>query len=271
MSGTAAVVSAAFGTPLEIGAAPNEARALVNTASPQVPASLAGVVTGVVGPRRPVPGALHAAAQAAARLGTGATPRALAQRRQCTSSANPGSAGRAAEPRRVAHASTPQACPAAAATAAGGTTPRRRWPPSSGWTSCSTRAAPASARRSPSWSSSSTSGATSRRSSPATGCPTPSATCSSTAAPPGPPTGPGEAALDIELASFNAPSAVPHRLRGAERQRRRGPRPVQPHRQRRHGPGRHDELGQLRGRPLPATIGDREHDLLSAWRCRGRP
>ena len=50
VSGTASVVSAALGTPLESVQAPGQsARAIVNTASPQVPASLDGAVTGVVG------------------------------------------------------------------------------------------------------------------------------------------------------------------------------------------------------------------------------
>ena len=49
MSGTAAAVSAAFATPLESVQAPDQARALVNTASPQIPAALAGSVTAVVG------------------------------------------------------------------------------------------------------------------------------------------------------------------------------------------------------------------------------
>ncbi len=50
VSGTASVISAALGTPLESVRAPGQsARAIVNTASPQVPSSLNGVVTGVVG------------------------------------------------------------------------------------------------------------------------------------------------------------------------------------------------------------------------------
>ena len=50
VSGTASVVSAALGTPLESVQAPGDAsRAIVNTASPQIPSSLDGVVTGVVG------------------------------------------------------------------------------------------------------------------------------------------------------------------------------------------------------------------------------
>jgi hypothetical protein len=49
VSGQAGVVSTALGTPLETVQAPNQARVLVNTAPPQIPASLAGAVTGVVG------------------------------------------------------------------------------------------------------------------------------------------------------------------------------------------------------------------------------
>jgi hypothetical protein len=49
VSGTAAAVSSALGTPLEQVQAPDGAQALVNTATPQVPVSLAGVVTGVIG------------------------------------------------------------------------------------------------------------------------------------------------------------------------------------------------------------------------------
>jgi hypothetical protein len=47
--GTASAVSAAFGTPLEQIQTPQGSRALVNTASPEVPSSLSGLVTGVVG------------------------------------------------------------------------------------------------------------------------------------------------------------------------------------------------------------------------------
>ena len=49
VSGTAAVVSAAFATPLESVQLPKGTRALVNTASPQIPADVASAVTGVVG------------------------------------------------------------------------------------------------------------------------------------------------------------------------------------------------------------------------------
>ena len=49
VSGPAGVVSSALGTPLETVQAPSQSRVLVNTAPPQIPASLAGAVTGVVG------------------------------------------------------------------------------------------------------------------------------------------------------------------------------------------------------------------------------
>ena len=49
VSGTASVVAAAFGTPIEQVQPSGSSRALVNTASPQVPSSLTGLVTGVVG------------------------------------------------------------------------------------------------------------------------------------------------------------------------------------------------------------------------------
>jgi hypothetical protein len=49
VSGPVGVVSSALGTPLETVQAPDQARVLVNTAPPQIPASLAGAVTGVVG------------------------------------------------------------------------------------------------------------------------------------------------------------------------------------------------------------------------------
>ena len=49
VSGTAAVVSAAFGTPLEQVQPSGGPRALVNTTSPEVPSSVVGQVTGVVG------------------------------------------------------------------------------------------------------------------------------------------------------------------------------------------------------------------------------
>jgi hypothetical protein len=101
VSGTASVVSAAFGTPLEQVQAPNEARAIVNTASPQIPSSLAGAVTGVVG--------LDGLFREHSMLVRGPGSPSVVQ------GAGP-SQGQAVE----AHAGVPQACPAAAAEASGG-------------------------------------------------------------------------------------------------------------------------------------------------------
>jgi subtilase family serine protease len=98
VSGTAAVVSAAFGTPLESVQAPDDVRALVNTASPQIPASLAGAVTGVVG------------------LNGLFREHSMLQQSHGSSTATAGGSASASSP--VAHASTPQACAAAASTAA---------------------------------------------------------------------------------------------------------------------------------------------------------
>ncbi len=114
VSGTAAVVSAAFGTPLESVREPNQAKALVNTASPQVPASLAGAVTGVVG----LDGLFqeHSMSRPSAAPGT-AAPAAPAATAAGTAAAT--AAGTAPNEGRdlVSHASTPQACPAASAAA----------------------------------------------------------------------------------------------------------------------------------------------------------
>jgi len=107
--GTAAAVSAAFGTPLEAVQAPGRSRAVVNTASPQVPAALSGVVTGVVG----LDGLFKEHAMLMPRSGAGSAPG--------TPSATAGGAGAAGRPDDlVAHASVPQACAPAQADATGG-------------------------------------------------------------------------------------------------------------------------------------------------------
>ncbi len=103
--GTAAQVAAAFGTTLESVQAPGEPRALVNTGSPQVPAALAGAVTGVIGldglfkeHAMLLPGGGgNNASGASSGTATGSHPNDL-----------------------VAHASAPQACAAAQADATGG-------------------------------------------------------------------------------------------------------------------------------------------------------
>jgi hypothetical protein len=103
VSATVSVVSAALGTPLESVQAPGQsARAIVNTAAPQVPASLNGVVTGVVG--------LDGLFEEHDML-----------KRGHASPESPESPESQAAPAPVAHASTPQACAGAQAAAAGST------------------------------------------------------------------------------------------------------------------------------------------------------
>ena len=125
VSGTASVVTAALGTPLETVRAPNQsARAVVNTASPQIPASLAGVVTGVVG--------LDGLFQEHSMLRKGHP--STTQSPESASSAAPSGAGGGEggvgagggevggdgtrSNAEVAHAASPQACPAAQGVAA---------------------------------------------------------------------------------------------------------------------------------------------------------
>ena len=124
VSGTASVVSAALGTPLESVRAPGEvARTIVNTASPQIPASLAGSVTGVAGLDGLVtehsmikrghpasgstesPEAQPAAGGSGGSGGTGGT----------------GGTGSAQSPEAISQVGTPQACGAAQGAAYGGT------------------------------------------------------------------------------------------------------------------------------------------------------
>jgi len=111
VSGAASAVSAAFGTALQTVQAPDQARALVNTAPPQVPASLAGSVTAVVG----LDGLFHEHAMARPTPPTPTAP---------TISGTPGtSTGAGAQGHAVvAHAGTPQACAAAAERAVPGST-----------------------------------------------------------------------------------------------------------------------------------------------------
>ncbi len=118
VSGTASVVSAALGTPLESVQAPGDAaRAIVNTASPQIPASLDGVVTGVVGLDGLVqehsmikqahpgsPGSPGAARGLGVASGAGATTQS--PEAQAPASGSPGQT-----PAAIAHVGTPQACP----------------------------------------------------------------------------------------------------------------------------------------------------------------
>jgi hypothetical protein len=103
VSGTAAAVSSALGTPLEQVEAPDGSRTLVNTAAPQVPSSLAGAVTGVIG----LDGLFEE--HSMLRHHTTATPATPATSPQVAAGAVPATA----QPR----AGTPQACGAAAGAA----------------------------------------------------------------------------------------------------------------------------------------------------------
>ena len=98
-------MSSAFATPLQSVQAPNQARVLVNTASPQIPVSLAGAVTGVVG--------LDGLFKEHSML----KPRAAAAMPGGGAGAGAGAPHAQVE---VAHAGSPQACPSAQASATGG-------------------------------------------------------------------------------------------------------------------------------------------------------
>ncbi|HEY5385706.1 MAG TPA: protease pro-enzyme activation domain-containing protein, partial [Acidimicrobiales bacterium] len=127
VSGTASVVSAALGTPLESVQAPGDAaRAIVNTASPQIPASLDGVVTGVVGLdglvtqhsmiKQGHPGSSAASGSSGSSGSSGASGTT-----QSPEAGAPASGSPAQAPAAISHVGTPQACQAAQGTAFGGT------------------------------------------------------------------------------------------------------------------------------------------------------
>ena len=82
--------------------------------------------------------------------------------------------------------------------------------------------------------------------------------------------GRGEAALDTELAAVQRALRLPRRLRGAQRHRRPGLRPVQPHRQRRQLPGGDDELGELRGRSSPPGDLQTENGIFQRMALQGQ-
>ena len=115
VSGTASVVSAALGTPLESVQAPGaSARAIVNTAPPQVPASLNGAVIGVAG----LDGLFHEHDM----LLPGHPPASGATAESPESQGTPAPAPAPAPAAQAqAHASTPQACSGAQGQAFGGT------------------------------------------------------------------------------------------------------------------------------------------------------
>jgi hypothetical protein len=121
VSGTAAVVSAAFGTPLEQVQPENGSRAVVNTASPQVPSSLTGLVTGVVGLnglfKEHSMQRQHASSSAGASTGSNA---AVPTTPGDSSNAPTTPSGTSSSHALVPHAGTPQACAAAASHATPG-------------------------------------------------------------------------------------------------------------------------------------------------------
>ena len=263
VSGTAAVVSAAFGTPLESVQAPNEARALVNTAAPQIPASLAGVVD-----RR-------------GRAWTACSRSTPCCGRKPGSSASPGRRAAGSQRRRApSRAPRPRATPrrprrhAAGLPGGGrppppaGPTPPPRWPRSSGWTSCSARAAPGSARRSPSWSSSSTSASDFAAFESCYGLSNPIRNVVVDGGPGGPPAGRGRGRARHRAGVLQRARRLPRRLRGAERRRCRRPSTcstASPATTRAQVVT--TQLGQLRGRDHSPRPPDREHDLLAHGRA----
>ena len=205
VSGTAAVVSAAFGTPLVSVQAPNEARALVNTAAPQVPASLAGIVTAVVG----LDGLFHEHAMLRPKpgsgTGTGATPPPPPSPNAASapSSANPGAQNHGV----VAHASTPQACPAAAATASNGTYTSTQMASIFGLDQMFGQGRVGIGQTIAIVEFEQYLGSDFAAFESCYGLSSPIRNVLVDNGPPGPPAGQGEAALDTELASFNAPAA----------------------------------------------------------------
>jgi Pro-kumamolisin, activation domain len=104
VSGNARTISAAFGTPLEAVRLPDHLTSTVNTAAPQIPAALAPDITGIVG----LSGLSeeHSMLRHDAVSGTGAASGAAA------------GSGTAASGLEQAHAAGPQACPDAASAAA---------------------------------------------------------------------------------------------------------------------------------------------------------
>ena len=118
VSGTVAVVSAAFGTPLEQVQPTAGSRAVVNTASPQVPSSLTGLVTGVVG----LNGLFmehsmlrqHSASSSAGTVAPSGSGVAAPNAANNSSNA-PDAQGGTGSHDLVSHAGTPQACSAASA------------------------------------------------------------------------------------------------------------------------------------------------------------
>jgi hypothetical protein len=190
--GTAATVSAAFATPMETVQTPNAPRAVVNTASPQIPADLAGLVTGVAG----LDGLFR--------------QRSMLEPRPANAPSGAGAAApQASQGHAVANLATPQACGGAATYAAQHPGTYTSTQLSSifgldqlfgqgrsgvGQTIAVVEFEQYAASDYDAFES-------------CYGLSTPITNVLVDGGPPGPPTGSGEAALDVELASYNAPSS----------------------------------------------------------------
>jgi hypothetical protein len=115
--GDAALVSAAFATPLEQVQAPDAPRALVNTASPAVPSAVSGMVTGVVGLNGLFTehSMVRPSSSSSSGTGSGATAGP-----NVTAPSTSGQGGSTTSHAATAHAGTPQACGAASGASGGG-------------------------------------------------------------------------------------------------------------------------------------------------------
>ena len=256
--GTAAAVSAAFGTPLESVQAPHQAPAIVNTASPQVPASLAGAVTAVVG----LDGLFHEHAMVRPKSGPSAPGAGRhPQRRRTPGAGNPGRE-RSAGPRHRRPLLHPAGLP-------GGAGQRLRGHLHVHADVLDLRAGPA-VRPGP------------HRAGPDDRHRGVRAVLAHRLQrirvllrpfQPHPQRGrrrgagraagrPGGGRARHGARVLQRAGRLPRGLRDAERQRRPGARHVQPHCRRRHRPGRHHQLGQLRSRDRRRDPPGGEHDLL---------
>ena len=272
--GTAAAVSAGLRHPARVGAGSRrQARALVNTAAPQVPAALAGAVTGVIG--------LNGLAQEHSMLrtrrhdagphrATPPRPPGPSRPRRRPRDAGAGSGRSGAGPRRRGPCRHPQACPAAAGTAGGGS-----------YTSTAVglhlRARPAvrpgAHRDRPDHRRRRVRAVPPERLRDVRVLLRAGQLRSATSIVDGgagrPAVGPGRGRPRHRDRRGQRALGLPGGLRGAEQPDRRvGPGPVQPHRQRRRCPGRHHELGQTASRSSGAgDVQTGEHDLRAHGRA----
>ena len=260
------VVSAALGTPLESVQAPGEsAPAIVNTASPQVPSSLAGVVTGVVG----LDGLFreHAMLERAIRRRRRApAPESVPERRQRP----PRPAAGPQTPTPVAHAGSPQAC-------ADGPAGQRRRHLHLHRARLHLRARPA-LRAGPHRHRAdhrhrgvrAVRGERLRGLSGLLRAVQPDPQRARRRGAGGPARATRRGGARHRARRRQRALRLPRRLRGAQRQRRAGLRPLQPDRQRRQRAGRHDKLGRCASRTCPPATARPRTAISSGWPCRGR-